>query len=181
MIAHPIWLYPGSFKPADGGGDAAGARYRPPRKRSGAGRKSLARTEDHLRQDQELSGAAVAEGDRHPRRRDNRDGAGDQPPEPGSELDLEEAYHDDLSGKRRRHRRANTAAKQREPNSVGRCQGSKAEQAGYASRRVLPPCLSSFVKNRCGPDKDRDVPQKCEHQESSLKLRPEVCRDRMTD
>jgi hypothetical protein len=123
----------------------------------------------HLRQDQELSGAAVAEGGRHPRRRDNRDGAGDQPPELGSELDLEEAFHDDMSGKRRRHRRVYTAAMQRDTEQCRSIQGSKAEQAGCGPHGVLPPCLSRFVKNRCGPDKDIGVHQKREHQESSLK------------
>ena len=98
-------------------------------------REGQLQAEDHLRQDQQLARLLLAVEDGHARRRDDGDGARDQPAQPGRQADIEKALHHGLAGQRRGDGGIEPAAQQRDAEQRrrhGRAQQRMQQRLGLA-------------------------------------------------
>ena len=84
--------------------------------------------QDDLAQDQQLSRLALAIPERHEHRRNDGDEPRGQPPQPGGQPYVDEAFHDDLPGHGGGHGRVEAAGEERDGEEARR--DGRAEQGG---------------------------------------------------
>ena len=106
---------------------------------------------------------AVDDGDAD--RRDDGDEPGDEAAQPGRQADVEEALHHDLAGHRRRHRRGEPAAEQRDAEERRRDRGAEQRLEQLLGAGELADVgVAAAVEGRRREDQDRGVDGQREHQ-----------------
>ena len=104
---------------------------------SGTMENGKRKTQHHLAQDQELCRSRLAIPDGHDGGRHDGDRARRQTPRPGRQADVDKALHHDLTRQRRRHRRVQPAAQQRDRRTASApCRSRAAARATCGLRRV---------------------------------------------
>ena len=101
--------------------------------------------QDHLAQDEQRAGAVLAVQRRHDHGRDDGDEAGDQPPQPRRQADVEEAFHHDLARQRAGDRRVLARREQRHGEEHARERGAEERRRAGGTRRRYRPRLVAAV------------------------------------
>ena len=119
-------------------------------------REGQLQAEDHLAEDQELLGRLLAHEPDHQHRGNQGDQARDQPAQPGRDLQVQEAFHDDLTGERPGQCRALPGAEQRdaEEDRRGLAQERREQLVRLLDGRHL---RTIAVEHRGAQDQDRRV------------------------
>ncbi len=124
--------------------------------------------QDHLAHDEQGAGAALAIEHDADASRNDREAAGRQAPGPRRQPHVDEALHDDLAGKRRRHGRVQAAAEQRDTEERrGACGAEQRRQQVLRFFQIGDTCVSRFVKSSGSENQNRGVDEQRQHQRDS--------------